>query len=81
MGKMGNSMTNSVGNSMSNSMANYGRNLLGTSRYEQEEIFRHQDRSFSIINYWPRAVRPSLREYPRLTVEDKLLERNISSLQ
>jgi len=62
-------------------MANYGRNLLGSSRYEQEEIFKRQDRNFNIISYYPRAVRPNLREFPKLTMEDRLLERSISSLQ
>jgi len=62
-------------------MANYGRNLLGSSRYEQEEIFKRQDRNFNIISYYPRAVRSNLREFPKLTMEDRLLERSISSLQ
>jgi hypothetical protein len=66
---------------VNNSMANYGRNILGGTRYEQEEIYKRQNRNFNIISYWPKEVRPSLREFPKLTMEDRLLERNISSIQ
>ena len=61
-------------------MANYGRNLLGQTRYEQEEVFQRQERQFDIISYWPRKVRPNLRQYPKLTAEDKLQELNISQV-
>ena len=42
-------------------MANYGRNLLGQSRYEQEDVFQRQERRFNIISYWPWAVEPNLK--------------------
>ena len=62
-------------------MANYGRSLLGSTRYEQEEIYKRQNKNFNIISYWPKEVGPSLRNFPKLTMEDRLLERNISSIQ
>lgn len=63
-------------------MAHYGRNVLGrsnSSRREQEDIFEKQERNFNIISYWPRAVQPTLHQFPKLTLEDKLLENNIST--
>lgn len=59
-------------------MAHYGRSLLGQSRYEQEEVFQRQERRFNIISYWPRTIQPHLKEYPKLTMEDKLLESGIN---
>jgi len=59
-------------------MANYGRSLLGQSRYEQEDVFQRQARRFNIISYWPRQIEPNLKEFPKLTMEDKLLESGIS---
>ena len=49
-------------------MANYGRNLLGRSRYEQEDVFCRQERKFNIISYWPRTIEPNLKEFPKLTL-------------
>ena len=69
----------SVTKVVNNSMANYGRNLLGRSNSvrEQEDVYERQQRNFNIISYYPKNVRPTLRNFPKLTLEDKLLEHGI----
>lgn len=61
-------------------MANYGRNLLARSNSvrAQEDVYERQQKNFNIISYYPRNVRPTLHNFPKLTLEDKLFEQGIS---
>lgn len=48
--------------------------MLGPNALEQSNIFEKQEHNYDIISYGPRLVRPTLRKFPKLTLEDKLLE-------
>ena len=51
-------------------MANYGRNLLARSNSvrAQEDVYERQQKNFNIISYYPRNVRPTLHNFPKLTL-------------
>lgn len=46
---------------------------------EQNRVYEKQEKGFNIINYHPKSYTPRLKNYPRITLEDKLIERSPSS--
>lgn len=40
---------------------------------DQNRVYQKQEKEFNIISYQPKNYRPSLKNYPRLTLEDKLI--------
>lgn len=55
-------------------MANFGNNLLRNSSMDQTQVYKRQEKEFNIINFYPKEYKPNLRQFPKLTVEDKLNE-------
>lgn len=56
-------------------MASYGTNLVKNTPMDQAQIYRKQEKEFNIISFYPKEVKPSLRQFPKLTMEDRLIER------
>ena len=54
-------------------MANIGSKIMKNMSMEQGDIFKKQEKDFNIISFYPKQVKPNLRNFPRLTLEDKLL--------
>jgi hypothetical protein len=42
---------------------------------DQREVYRRQEKNFNIISYFPKDYEPALKQFPRLTLEDRLIER------
>lgn len=61
-------------------MANYGNNIMRNISMDQTQIYKRQEKDFNIISYYPKEFKPNLRQFPKLTLEDKLLERTNNSL-
>ncbi len=61
-------------------MANYGSNLINNlvknTTMDQAQIYKKQEKEFNIISFYPKEVKPSLRQFPKLTMEDRLIEKN-----
>jgi hypothetical protein len=55
-------------------MANYGNNLMKNTPMDQAQIYRKQEKEFNIISFYPKEIKPSLRQFPKLTMEDRLIE-------
>lgn len=55
-------------------MASFGNNLLRNSSMDQTQVYKRQEKEFNIINFHPKEYKPNLRQFPKLTVEDKLNE-------
>lgn len=47
---------------------------------DQAQIYRKQEKEFNIISFYPKEYKPSLRQFPKLTMEDRLIEKK-NSLQ
>ena len=45
---------------------------------DQTQIYEKQEKHFNIINCHPKGYSPRLKQFPRLTLEDHLIERNSS---
>ncbi len=59
-------------------VASFGVNLMGKSSnvpLDQREVYRRQEKKFNIISYFPKDYEPALKQFPRLTLEDRLIER------
>lgn len=41
---------------------------------DQTQVYKRQEKEFNIINFHPKEYKPNLRQFPKLTVEDKLNE-------
>jgi hypothetical protein len=59
-------------------MASYGNTLMKNTPMDQAQIYRRQEKEFNIISFYPKDVKPSLRQFPKLTMEDKLIEKKNS---
>jgi hypothetical protein len=59
-------------------MANYGTNLIRNTSMDQTQVYKKQEKEFNIISFYPKEYKPNLRQYPRLTLEDKLIEQKES---
>ena len=60
---------------MNSSLSQYGNNLLNTQYYDQNRVYEKQEKEFNIINYYPKKYTPRLKNFPRLTLEDRLIEK------
>ena len=45
---------------------------------DQAEVYRRQEKNYNIISYRPKDYEPSLKQFPRLTLEDRLIEHRSS---
>lgn len=45
---------------------------------DQTQVYKKQEKEFNIISFYPKEYKPNLRQYPRLTLEDKLIEQKES---
>lgn len=54
-------------------MAGFGSSVMRGVTMEQGEVFKKQEKEFNIISFRPKAIKPNLRHFPKLTAEDKLL--------
>jgi hypothetical protein len=59
-------------------LSNYGSNVLNNdsrtfrgSLYNDQEIYRKQDKKFNIITLKPNEYDHLIRQYPKLTLEDQ----------
>ena len=55
-------------------MANYGTSLLRNSSLDQTHVFNKQEKEFNIINFRPKDYKPTLKQFPKLTAEHRLME-------
>lgn len=60
-------------------MASYGLSLM--RGIDQAEVYRRQEKNYNIISYRPKDYEPSLKQFPRLTLEDRLIEHRSSHEQ
>lgn len=71
-----------VNSSLSQYGTNLVKNLTSMQLLDQNRVFEKQEKQFNIISYQPKAYTPRLKNYPRLTLEDKIIEkRGPSQLQ
>ena len=42
---------------------------------DQAQIYKKQEKEFNIISFYPKEVKPSLRQFPTLTMEDRIIEK------
>jgi hypothetical protein len=54
-------------------MANYGTNLMRNISMDQNQIYKKQEKDFNIISYYPKEYKPNLRQFPKFTLENKLI--------
>ncbi len=47
---------------------------------DQNRIYEKQEKEFNIISYQPKPYTPRLKNFRRLTLEDKIIERKGSSV-
>lgn len=70
-------------NAVNSSLSQYGNNLMNNFNHmqllDQNRVYEKQEREYNILSYQPKAYTPRLKNYPRLTLEDKLLERKPSA--
>ena len=57
-------------------MAGFGSSVMRGVTMEQGEVFKKQEKEFNIISFRPKAIKPNLRHFPKLTAKDKLLEKS-----
>ena len=55
-------------------MANYGNNLMRNSSMEQTQVYKRQEKEFNIINFHPKEHKPALKQFPKLSLEHRLIE-------
>lgn len=56
-------------------MSNYGNRLMRPMPgKDQDRIYEHQQKPYNIISCYPNQAPPLHRQYPKLTLEDKLIE-------
>ena len=64
-------------NAVNSSLSQYGNNLMNNFNHmqllDQNRVYEKQEREYNILSYQPKAYTPRLKNYPRLTLEDKLL--------
>jgi hypothetical protein len=62
---------------VNSSLSQYGNTLVkeftNMQMLDQNRVYQKQEKEFNIISYQPKNYRPSLKNYPRLTLEDKLI--------
>ena len=56
-------------------MSQYGNHLMNGPPLDQNRIYEKQERAYNIISYYPKAYTPKLKNFPRLTLENQLIER------
>ena len=54
-------------------LSNYGQNLMKGSQFDRFSIFEKQQKGYNIINCYPKEMSSSLRNFPKFTLEDKLI--------
>ena len=59
-------------------MSQYGNHLMKAPVLDQNRIFEKQEKEYNIISYYPKPYAPRLKNFPRLTLEDQIIERNSS---
>lgn len=42
---------------------------------DQTQVYKRQEKEFNIISFYPKDVKPNLRQFPKLTMEDRLIEK------
>lgn len=55
-------------------MASYGSNLVRNTSMDQAQVYKKQEKEFNIISFYPKEYKPNLRQFPKLTLENKLIE-------
>jgi hypothetical protein len=56
-------------------MANYGSSLMRNSSMDQTQVYSKQQKEFNIINFFPKEYKPNLKQFPKLSLEHRLLEK------
>lgn len=54
-------------------MANIGTHLLRNSSMDQTQVYKRQEKEFNIINFYQKEFKPNLRQFPKLSLENRLL--------
>jgi hypothetical protein len=62
--------------SVQSKMANYGTSLMRNSQMDQAQIYRKQEKEFNIISFYPKEYKPNLHQFPKLTLEDRIIEKS-----
>ena len=55
-------------------MASYGNNLMRNSSMEQTQVYKKQQKPFDIINMHPKGCEPTLKVFPKFSLEHRLIE-------
>ena len=55
-------------------MASIGSNLIRNTSMDQAQVYKKQEKEFNIISFYPKEYKPNLRQFPKLTLEDRLIE-------
>lgn len=62
---------------VNSSLSQYGNNLVNNMTsmqlLDQNRIYEKQEKEFNIISYQPKAYTPRLKNFPRLTLEDRII--------
>lgn len=62
---------------MNSSLSQYGTNLVNyitnVQLLDQNRVYQRQEKQFDIINCQQKGYMPRLKNYPRLTLEDKII--------
>ena len=54
-------------------MASIGNNLIRNSSMDQTQIYNKQEKEFNIINFYPKDIKPALKQFPRFSLEHRLI--------
>lgn len=41
---------------------------------DQTQVYKRQEKEFNIINFYQKEFKPNLRQFPKLSLENRLLE-------
>ena len=41
---------------------------------DQTHVFKKQEKEFNIINFYPKDYKPTLKQYPKFSLEHRLVE-------
>ena len=60
-------------------MAGYGTNLMRNSSMDQTHVYKKQEKEFNIINFYPKDYKPTLKQYPKFSLEHRLVQQDKSN--
>lgn len=61
-------------------IAGIGNTLLRNSTMDQTQIYNRQQKEFNIINFYPKEYKPNLKQFPKFSLEHRLLDTKKANL-